>query len=223
MKILIVEDSVALNETLKNALSKEGFEIISGLDGKQAKEKSYKHRPDIILLDIMLPDVKGYNLIDFFKKNGNPIVIVISALEEEEMRKIAYEKGADDYLIKPITLFELKYKLKAIEKRTVKNEFNYSVGDISFNLQSLELTCQNNTIILQHSQMLLLNMLYDRYKDDKILDKNELIDIEEMRESTSFRIHTLIGRLRKKLIEAGSEKIIIDNEYGKGYKLVVMR
>lgn len=223
MKILIIEDNKSLNETIKNTLLKEAFTIFSAFNGKTAKEISYKQRPDIILLDIMLPDIRGYNLIEFLKKNGDPIIIVISALEEEETRRIAYEKGADDYLIKPITLFELKYKLKAIKKRTIKSDTIFNIGDIMFNIESLELTCQNNTITIQHSQIALLKRLYDKYMTDEILDKNELIDIEGMGKSMSFRIHTLIGRLRKNLSNIGSEKVIIDNEYGKGYRMVVMK
>ncbi|SKC36800.1 response regulator transcription factor [Maledivibacter halophilus] len=223
MNILIVEDNESLNETIKNALLNEGFNIFSALDGSSAKRISFKERPDIVLLDIMLPDVKGYNLINFFKKNGNPVIIMISALEEEESRRIAYEKGADDYIIKPITLFELKYKLKAIKKRSKKEQFIFEVGDIKFDIQHLELTCQNNTVLLQHSQIEVLKRLYDKYLNDEILDKNELIDFEGMGKSVNFRIHTLIGRLRKKLSEVGSEKIIIDNEYGKGYRMIVMK
>lgn len=223
MNILIVEDNQSLNETIKNALLEEGFNIFSALNGESAKELSYRKRPDIVLLDIMLPDVKGYNLINFLKKHGDPLIIVISALEEEESRKIAYEKGADDYIIKPITLFELKYKLKAIKKRTKKQDFVFEVGDIKFDIENLELTCQSNTIILQHSQMALLKRLYDKYLIDEILDKNELIDVQGMGKSMNFRIHTLIGRVRKKLVEVGSEKIIIDNEYGKGYRMIVMK
>lgn len=223
MNILIVEDNQSLNETVKNALLEEGFNIFSALNGESAKELSFKKRPDIILLDIMLPDVMGYNLINFFKQNGDPLIIVISALEEEESRKLAYEKGADDYIIKPITLFELKYKLKAIKKRAKKQDFVFEVGDIKFDIENLELICQRNTIILQHSQMALLKRLYDKYLIDEILDKNELIDVQGMGKSMNFRIHTLIGRLRKKLVEVGSEKIIIDNEYGKGYRMIVMK
>ena len=105
----------------------------------------------------------GYNLIHFFKEHGDPIVIIISALEEEEARRISYEKGADDFLIKPITLFELQYKLKALHRRKKTNSFIFSVGDITFNLETLELTCQNNAIILQHSQIAVLKTLYEKY------------------------------------------------------------
>lgn len=223
MKILIIEDNRALNETIKNVLVEEGFTICTAFSGKAAKEQSYRERPDIVLLDIMLPDVTGYNLIDFLKRNGNPLIIVISALEEEKTRRIAYEKGADDYLIKPISLFELKYKLKAIKKRAKKNDFVFKVGDIKFDVEHLELTCQSKTILLQHSQMAVLKRLYDKYLTGELLDKNELIDIHGMGKSMNFRIHTLIGRLRKKLADVGSEKIIIDNEYGKGYKMIVMK
>jgi DNA-binding response OmpR family regulator len=223
MKILVVEDNRVLNETIRNSLVEDGFTIFTAFDGKTAKEQSYKQRPDIVLLDIMLPDVTGYNLISFFKKNGDPLIIVISALEEEDTRRIAYEKGSDDYLIKPVSLFELRYKLKAVKKRVKKQKFVFEVGDIMFDIEHLELRCQGNTIILQHSQMALLKRLYDKYLSGEILDKNELIDVQGIGKSMNFRIHTLIGRLRKKLVEVGSEKIIIDNEYGKGYKMIVMK
>ncbi len=223
MKVLIVEDNDSLQETLKNALEDDRFEVIAAYDGRTAKEQSYKQRPDIILLDMMLPDMMGYEFIDFLKANGDPVIIVISALEEEETRRIAYEKGADDYLIKPMTLFDLRYKLKAMKKRIRKSEFIFTVGDITFNMENLELSCQNNTIILQHSQMTVLKRLYDKYQAGEILDKNELINVEGMGKSMSFRIHTMVGRLRKNLADAGSENIIIENEYGKGYRMSVMK
>ena len=71
--------------------------------------------------------------------------------------------------------------------------------------------------------MAVLKRLYDKYQAGEILDKNELINVESMGKSMSFRIHTLVGRLRKNLADAGSEKIIIENEYGKGYRMSVMK
>lgn len=222
MKVLIVEDDKNLNEAIRTALESE-FTVFSALDGESAKNIAYRKKPDVILLDIMLPDAKGYKLIEFFKNISRPIIIMISALEEERTRRLAYEEGADDYMIKPITLFELKYKLVAIKKRINIDNSQIIVGDIVLNLDNNELVCQNNVVILQHSQVTVLKMLYKKYKDNEVLSKNEIINCEGERNSINFRIHTVISRLRKNLALIGSEKVIIDNEYGVGYRLVVMK
>lgn len=222
MKVLVVEDNKNLNSTIKKSLENE-FIVFCALDGKRAKEIAFKKRPNVILLDIMLPDVMGYDLIDSFKSISQPIIIMISALEEEETRRLAYEKGADDYIIKPLTIFELKYKLKAIEKRTKIDNTIISIGDITLNTDNNELICQNNMIILQPSQIAVFKLLHKKYEEDEVLAKDELIDIEGMGQSMSFRIHTVISRLRKSIMKVGSQKIIIDNVYGKGYKMVVMK
>jgi DNA-binding response OmpR family regulator len=222
MKILIVEDDKKLALTYKNILSNT-FDVYSVNSIKECKNFIKSGNTDVILLDIMLPDGNGYDVIPYIEKNSDAIVIIISALEEEETRRIAYEKGADDYMIKPITLFELEYKLKALRKRYTKDKLIIEIGDITLNLENLSLSTINNEITIQHSQGIVLRMLYKKYKKGEMLTKSEVANLDEIEKTDNFRIHTLLSRLRKNIEKLESDNVFIENVYGKGYRLVVMK
>lgn len=221
MKILIVEDNLKLALTYKTILD-HSFDIEIAYDLKTAKKMLVGHKYDVVLLDIMLPDGNGYDIIPIIKKETSALVIMISALDKESERRIAYEKGADDYMIKPITLFELEYKLLAISKRTKSDQLIFRIGDITFDFENMTLSSDFDQIQIQYSQALLLKMLYDKYLKGDILHKNELVNLESIEKTDNFRIHTMISRLRKNIEDVESEKIILENVYGKGYRLVVM-
>lgn len=222
MKVLIVEDDKNLAQTTKTALEKD-FIVYIALDGKTALRLVNEYEPEVILLDIMLPDSNGYNLIPFFKKQYAPIVIMVSALEEEATRLTAYKKGADDYMIKPITLFEIRYKLKALKKRVLKDEKIITVGDIVLNTETNELSCQNNSILFTYSQTALFKLLYKKYKNKEVLSKEEILEYEDASKTMSVRVHTAISRIRKNLNSIGCESVFIENEYGEGYRMVVLK
>lgn len=222
MKVLIVEDDKNLSKTTKHALEKEFF-VYTALDGNSAKRLVSEHRPEVILLDIMLPDGNGYDLIPYFKKLYEPIIIIVSALEEEETRLIAYQKGADDYMIKPVTLFEIRYKLKALKKRVVQDDTIIHIGDISFNTTNNELSCQNNRISCTQSQATIFKLLHQKYQEGKVLSKTEILEYGEASKTMSVRVHTAISRIRKNLENIGCEKVFIENIYGEGYQLVVLK
>lgn len=222
MKVLIVEDDKNLNQTTKAALDNE-FTVYTALDGKTAIRLVHEHKPEVILLDIMLPDINGYDLIPFFKKNYAPIVIMVSALEEEETRLEAYKKGADDYMIKPITLIEIRYKLKALKNRIVEDDKVICIGDIVFNTETNELSCQSNRVVFTPSHTTLFKLLYKKYKDNEVLSKVEILEYEDASKTMSVRVHTAISRIRKSLNSIGCEKVFIENIYGEGYRLVVLK
>ncbi|MCT4564367.1 MAG: response regulator transcription factor [Maledivibacter sp.] len=222
MKVLIVEDDKKLALTYRNILSSI-FDIMISENLRDVKRVIKSEKIDVVLLDIMLPDGLGYEIIPFIKNESNAIVIIISALEKEETRRIAYKKGADDYMIKPVTLFELEYKLKAINKRKYNESPVYRIGDLILNLENSTLSTDYNSIIIQNSQGIVLKMLFEKYKKGDILYKTELSGLKEIKKIHDFRVHTLISRLRKTIKELESDKVIIENVYGKGYRLVVMK
>jgi len=222
MNILIVEDDKKLTQTYITALSDDfDVEVVNSL--RECKHYVQKTTIDLVLLDIMLPDGRGYEVISWLKKQRDMIVIVISALEQEETRRIAYENGADDYMIKPITLFELEYKLKAHKKRFGKEKMVIQIGDMTLNLEKLMLSTISDEVLIQHSQGIVLKMLYDKYKTGDILTKTELSRLDEIEKTDNFRIHTLLSRLRKNIEKINSELVFIETVYGEGYRLVVMK
>lgn len=223
MRILIVEDNEKLSITYKSILS-SNFEVVLSKSMADAKHKIASSDFEVVLLDIMLPDGKGYELIPFIKKEMDSIVIILSALEDDKVRRLAYEKGADDYMIKPITLFELEYKLKALKKRhVVADKMTTEIGDVTMDLENLTLSTQYNAVTITHSQGMVLKALFEKHKKQEILSKNELANMKEINKTDNFRIHTLVSRLRKSMEELESDNIFIENVYGKGYRLVIMK
>ncbi|MBS7525261.1 response regulator transcription factor [Fusibacter paucivorans] len=222
MKVLIVEDNQKLMDTYENALE-TSFDIVTAYDIESAKKVVKTQRIAVAILDIMLPDGNGYDLIPYIKRHSNAIVIMVSALGQEETKRMAYECGADDYMTKPVTLFELSYKLKAIASRQDKEKLIYQIGDLVLDLEKLTLSSDFGEIQLPHSQAVLLKLLYDKYKSDSILYKKDIASLESTVNIENFRIHTSISRLRKSIESLETNNVFIENVYGKGYALVVIK
>lgn len=221
IKVLVVEDILSLNRSIVNMLKKEDYKAFGILDMETAKEAFLDERPHIILLDIMLPQGYGYELITFFRKHYNSWIIMLTALDDEKSKRICYENGADDYITKPFDLHELLYKLNAIKRRIYLNLKECQIGDITFNTDTNKLTCKEKTIAIQPSQMRFLKLIYDKYREDSYLDKASVFDWASEEVNETGRLQTLVARLRKNLSYIGCEMIDIETIYGKGYRIVV--
>lgn len=221
MKIgaLVVEDKESLNKSIVTILKKEGYDAFGALCAAEARELFLEKKPHIVLLDIMLPDGSGCDLIGFFKRRRDSHILMITALEDGHSKRLAYEQGADDYITKPFDLYELVYKLAAIRRRIVANLKEYRIGDITFDTESNRLSCGKKTFIIQPSQIRLLKEMYEKYEEGSYWDKSELFDCETVDENP--RIQTMVARLRRSLEAVGSRRVSIETIYKKGYELVV--
>lgn len=221
IKVLVVEDKESLNRSIVGMLKKEGYIAFGTTDIDSTKEMFLAEKPHIILLDIMLPSGSGYDLISFFRKYNDSRILMLTALSDQESKRISYENGADDYITKPFDLYELIYKLGAIKRRILLQQNEYKVGDITFNIDSNLLTCKGKKTTLQPSQMKLLKRIYEKYEESSYLNKIEAVENVSHNVDESNRIQALVARLRKNLADIGSEEIIIETIYGKGYQMAV--
>lgn len=122
-KVLIVDDDPAIVMSVEFLLRKAGYEVFIALSGTEAIVKIREHKPELILLDIMMPDVNGYEVCDFVKKSEaykHIKVIFISAKSKDEDIKLAYSKGADLFIIKPFSTRRLIEKITALNKEDYK-------------------------------------------------------------------------------------------------------
>ena len=121
MKILVAEDEPILLMTIEMKLKKEGFEVISSKDGREAIEQIKLTHPDMIITDIMMPYASGLEIINFVRQqqNSKTPIIILSAMEQENVVLEAFELGADDYITKPFSLNELAIRVK--RAHTVQN------------------------------------------------------------------------------------------------------
>ena len=134
-KVLVVEDELTLQETLAYNLKKEGYGVEKASDGNTAIEVARKYQPDLIILDIMLPGIDGFEVCRILRKEMTTPVLMLTARDDEIDRVVGLEVGADDYLTKPFSMRELLARVKAILRRVrvLREEFNREVNDSQIN------------------------------------------------------------------------------------------
>jgi DNA-binding response OmpR family regulator len=117
-KILVVEDDANLLETLKYNLRKEGYEVTVASDGEQAVAAARRERPDLIVLDVMLPKMNGFEVCRILRREMTAPILMLTAKAEETDKIVGLEIGADDYMTKPFSLRELLARIRAVLRRT---------------------------------------------------------------------------------------------------------
>lgn len=137
-KILVVEDELSLRETLAYNLKKEGYTVETAGDGRSALEAARRIRPDLLVLDIMLPEIDGFEVARQLRKEMTTAILMLTARDDEIDRVVGLEVGADDYLTKPFSMRELLARVKAQLRRTrlIREEFGRESASVPHELLS---------------------------------------------------------------------------------------
>lgn len=220
-KILIVEDEPDIRDTLNYNFDKEGFKVLSSPNGKSALKLLEKHDPDIVILDLMLPDISGLDLcrqIKNEKKLSNTSIIMLTAKSEEVDRIVGFELGADDYVTKPFSVRELILRVKVLMKKHTSSEDkdkSITLGSIYMNLDAHEVQINKEDITLTALEFKLLKHLLLR--KGRVQTRDQLLgDVwGYSSEVTTRTVDTHIKRLREKL---GVVADYIQTIRGVGYK-----
>jgi DNA-binding response OmpR family regulator len=117
-KILVVEDEISLRETLVYNLEKQGYTVAAAGDGRSAIEAARREKPDLVILDIMLPELDGFEVTKILRREMTVPILILTARDDEIDRVVGLEVGADDYLTKPFSMRELMARVKAQMRRT---------------------------------------------------------------------------------------------------------
>jgi two-component system phosphate regulon response regulator PhoB len=222
MKIVIIEDERDLAELLAFNLEKEGWQTIIALDGKSGLERVTSELPDIVILDLMLPEMTGTEVCKLLRKQestaGIPIIMV-TAKGEEIDRVVGFEVGADDYLVKPFSSRELLLRIKAILRRSnpdEKVEKSLVLGSLTIDPSRHRVAVLDEEIILTSTEFKLLSTLAER--PGRVQSRERLLqDVWGYSSDADTRtVDTHITRLRSKLGEAGD---MIMTVRGFGYKM----
>jgi DNA-binding response OmpR family regulator len=223
MNILLVEDEVGLSEGLVHLMKKAKYNVDAVYDGEEGYLNGLSNRYDVIVLDIMLPKMNGFEVLRKLReeKITTPILI-LSALGQTNDKVRGLELGADDYLAKPFQTEELLARIKALLRRKtdVINEDLVEFGDIIYNASSYELLCGSKKIkvSLKESEIL----VYFLARPNFVVTKDELIikiwGYDSEAEYNNIEVY--ISFLRKKLAFLGSH-VSISTVRGAGYKLEV--
>ena len=216
IKILIVEDEKPINDLVEMNLTEAGYSCKCAYTGMEAADILEKERFDLILLDIMLPEVSGYELLEYIKPLEMP-VIFLTAKGSVEDRVKGLKLGADDYLVKPFEIVELLARVETILRRTGKTQTVISVGDIVIDTRSRSVKRGSRDIALTMKEYELL-LLFARNRNIALFRETlyeRVWESEYMGDSRTVDLH--VQRLRKKLHWEDKIKAI----YKVGYRLEI--
>lgn len=224
MKILVVEDEPSLQEVIQATLEKERFIVEVAGTLALAKEKTGVYQYDCILLDIMLPDGSGLELLQHLKETRrSENVIILSAKDSIEDKILGLDLGADDYLAKPFHLAELVARVRSVMRRKHRDgEHSISVGNVVIFPDKFIVQIAGKTVDLSRKEYDILHYFVNRA--GKLINKNTLAesvwgDHIDQADNYDF-IYAQMKNLRKKLNDAGAD-IELKSIYGAGYKLLV--
>jgi two-component system phosphate regulon response regulator PhoB len=219
-QILIVEDEQDIVQVLEFALRQAGFETVVAPDGETARARIAQRLPDLVLLDLMLPDVPGIEICKQLKgspKTRHIPVLMLTARGEEIDRVLGFELGADDFVTKPFSVRELVLRIKAILRRNNSEPVRDRVGPIAVDTESHRAYVQEEEVLLTALEFKLLLSLMSRA--GRVQSREQLLDeVWGLSPETQTRtVDTHIKRLREKL---GTARDLLETVRGAGYRLV---
>ncbi|WP_195940390.1 response regulator transcription factor [Romboutsia sp. 1001713B170131_170501_G6] len=219
--ILLLEDDEALNEGISFMLKKEGYNVFTSYNIKEAKTYFYSNKIDLIISDINLPDGDGLSFCEEIRKNSNVLILFLSALDQEFNIINGYNVGADDYITKPFSLMIFMAKVNSLIKRIKDNESSsqYIVcEDIKFNLKDIKIIKNNEEIVLTKNEYKLLKYMMENSM--QILTKEQLLECiweQDGQFVYDNAVAVNIKRLREKVENNTSSPIYIKTIRGVGY------
>lgn len=223
MKILVIEDNADLRDIIVRSLEKERYVVETAPDYATAHTKLFIYEYDCILLDIMLPDGNGLNLMRELAERGKrKNVIIISAKDSIDDKVAGLELGADDYLAKPFHLAELHARIRSVMRRHTQNgENNIKLGNVTIHPDTFKVEVNGQDIDLGRKEYEILHYLVNRA--NRLIEKQTLAEGvwgDDIDQADNFDfIYAQIKNLRKKLKTAGAD-VEIKTIYGFGYKLI---
>jgi two-component system response regulator VicR len=227
INILIVDDEAAMREGLSDNLIFEGYKTDTASNGIEALEKINNNEYDLIVLDVMMPEMSGFDVCKKLRQENNQVpVILLTAKGEEIDRVLGLELGADDYITKPFSLRELIARIKAILRRstaptqdTEENKYE-TIGLMKVDFGNYQAMVNNEEVKISHREFEVLHFLYN--KRQELVSRDDLLKniwgYDEF--PTTRTIDNFILRLRQKIEINPNEPKIILTVHGLGYKML---
>ena len=224
-KILIVDDEPAMRLGLKDNLEFEGYKVELAEDGEEGLFKIENGVFDLIVLDIMMPKISGFDVCKKMRADGNFTPIILLSAKGEELDKVlGLEFGADDYITKPFSVRELLARIKAILRRnnsTQQSNENVAIGKLIFDFQSFSVFENQKPISMSYKEFEIIHFLWNH--------KNETVSREQLLDNiwgkdvytTSRTIDNFIMKLRNKIENDPNKPQLIISIHGIGYKLLI--
>ena len=221
VNVLIVDDNEKIRKLMEIYLKREGYNVLHAENGERALDVLYTNTADLIVADIMMPEMDGYELTSSLRDaHYNMPILMVTAKDNFPDKKKGFELGADDYMTKPVDMEEFVLHVKALLRRSkISSDRQIIIGGIVLDYESLEIRTAGETIILPRKEFYLIYKLLSYPK--KIFTRQELMDdiwgLESEADERTVDVH--IKRLREKF--AGFSEFEIATIRGLGYKGVV--
>lgn len=222
-KILVIDDEFNIIELLKYNLVLSGYKVFYALNGKEGLSLALENKPDLILLDVMLPEMDGFDVCKEMKRNKeieNIPIIMLTAKGDEFDKILGLELGADDYITKPFSIRELLARVKAVLRRNGKEELSevISIGELTIHMDKHEVTKAGVKLELTLKEFELLKLLITN--KGRVLTRDFLLDkiwgYEYYGETRTVDVH--VRHLRQKIERDDANPEYIETVRGIGYK-----
>ncbi len=225
-KVLIIEDERSIANSLAYCFQKEGFKVQVAYEGRQGLDMARSWHPDIVILDLILPGLSGYDVCRILRRESSVPIIMLTAKSQEVDRVVGLEMGADDYVVKPFSSRELIARVRAVLRRVGRpssdleeDERPIRVGELEIDPARFLVILKGNQVVLSVKEFELLRLLAQNrgrvVRREVILDR--LWPDEEFPDPRTLDVH--IHRLREKLEADPSHPTLILTVRGVGYKL----
>lgn len=222
-KILIVDDEKLIVKGIKFSLEQDNMDVDVAYDGKEALEKVSNNQYDVILLDVMLPELNGFEVCQMIREFSDVPIIMLTAKGDDMDKILGLEYGADDYITKPFNVLEVKARIKAIMRRTkmkqpVKDTSKViTSGDMRIDLDSRRVFIENKEVNLTAKEFDLLELLI--MNPNKVYNREKLLNLvwgyDYPGDVRTVDVH--VRRLREKIENNPSEPKYIHTKWGVGY------
>ena len=226
-RILIVEDDDSMAVALKDGFEYEGYEVILVRDGAEGLKAAREHRPDLMILDVMLPTMSGHDVCKDLRSTGSDLPIIMLTARGQEIDKVLGLKlGADDYVTKPFGFLELTARAEALLRRAggrTSTSRGVEFGNVVVAFERGEVTKAGEPVALSARELRLLRYFVDN--DGRVISREELLDAvwdyEHAPLTRTVDMH--VAKLRKKVEDDPSEPRHIVTVHRMGYKFVLDR
>lgn len=221
IKVIVVEDDVQLNRVVTNYLGMNGYQVIGCLNANEAYDVMYNENFDVILSDIMMPDIDGFEFTRTVRSiNPNIPILFLSARDDLSAKQKGYQAGIDDYMVKPVELEELVLRIEALLRRAnILSSKKVIVGNVALDADSLSVFVSGNQIALTVREFNILFKLLSN--PEHAFSRAQLMDeFWSLESTTSLRaVDVYITKLRDKFSDVNDFKIV--TIHGLGYKVVI--
>jgi DNA-binding response OmpR family regulator len=218
-RILVVEDDAALARVLCDTLAFEGFEVECAADAQTAVERAKQFAPDLVVLDVMLPDGDGFSLCRPLRQGGRTAVVMLTARSQKTDKLRGLSLGADDYVTKPFDLEELLARIAAVLRRARPGVDQLVLGTVTIDFRTLHAANGGETLQLSHREFDVLQYLAER--QGHVVSRSELLSqVWSYADAAITRsVDHAIARLRKKIESDPRHPRFIHTVHGDGYCL----